>query len=211
MTATAPTYSITDGTTNILSAFLVNAVEAGSDPNFLCDQSHYPNSYWAQAGFTYTTSVKQLSWSDTVAQCVVQGSTGLKYTDGDNYEFKVVVLGTDWHIIGKDTTTNQPAFDIKRTGIPFLSFDVPNTNTSVWSENQNTGTSWYQKYASPYTISATASLTTDYGSTWSNWESAGKTDVTCGGSSQTDSTISGSVASGSTGTWNMQTFSSLHC
>lgn len=210
MNAVAPTYTANPTPTNILSAFLVNAVEAGSDSNFLCDPGHFPNSYFAQSGFAYTTSVKAPSWSDTAAQCAVQGGN-IPYRDGNSYEFKVVVVGTTWHMIGKNTTNNTEAFDMQRTGVTFLSFMTNTINTSVWTENQNTGTTWYQKYASPYTVSATASMTTNNGATWSNWDSASKIDHLCSGSNQADTVISGNVVSGGTGTWNLQTFSSLHC
>lgn len=208
MTSSAPTYT-TGGTTNSGTAFLLNAEEYNADVNHLCDPAYYATSYWAQVGFLWLTSTNSVVWTDNAAQCIAQG-TGISYVAGHSYENKVYTSGGTWYIVAKDTNTGS-AFTKTRTGITYVVFKNSEFNNGIFFENQNTGTSWYTKYASPYTVSATAKYSTDNGSTWNNWQSGAKEDANCSGATSSSTVISGNVAGGGTGTWNLQTMSGIHC
>lgn len=209
MTSSAPTYT-TGGTTNTLTAFLLNAVELNADISKLCNPAYYATSYWAQVGFVWTTSTEAVVWADTATSCAPQ-STGLSYAEGNSYEYKVYTSGSTWYIVAKNVNSGA-TYTKTRTGITYVAFKTNEFNTGIFFENQNTGTTWYTKYASPYVVSATAKYSsTSGGTSWSNWESGAKQDQLCNDSRQSDTVISGNVASGGTGTWNLQTMSTIHC
>lgn len=209
MTATAPIYT-TGGTTNTLTAFLLNAVEYNANLSQLCNPAYYATSYWAQVGFVWTTSVESVSWADTATSCSVQ-STGLSYVEGNNYEQKIYTSGSTWYIVAKNVNSGA-TYTKTRTGINYVAFKTNILETGIFFENQNTSTNWYTKYASPYVVSAAAKYSsTGGGTSWSNWESGGKQDQLCNHTRQSSTVISGNVASGGTGTWNLQTMSTIHC
>lgn len=207
-TAAAPTYT-TGGTTNTLTAFLINAVASNSDTGFLCDPGHFPSTYWAQMGYAWITSSKTISWADTATGCATQ-TTGLTYTSGTNYEFKIFVSGTTWNMFAKNLSTGA-SFTKPRTGVTFLTMKTSEFNTGVFFENQNTGTSWYTKYGSTSLPGTGAKFSTDNGSTWSNWQSSSTKDQKCDGTRVNSTVIANSLSAGGTATWNLQTMSGIHC
>jgi hypothetical protein len=210
-TASAPTYSTTSSVTNTLTAFLLNAVAANADLDFLCDPGHFPSTYFAQVGFAWSTLAETVVWTDTAAGCTPQ-ATGLSYTEGNNYEYKIYVSGTTWKIFAKNLVSGS-AFTKNRTGVTWLTMKTSEFFTGAFFENQNTGTNtnWYTKYGSTSLPGSGAKFSTDGGSTWSNWQSALKKDQKCDTSRVTSTVIAGNLASGGIGTWNLQTMSGIHC
>ncbi|MBI1829239.1 MAG: hypothetical protein HY222_00560 [Thaumarchaeota archaeon] len=202
--------------------FLLNAIESGAVDNNACSPAYYASSYFAQIGYTFLTGGGIVNagfplWTDTGYSCIPQ-LPSVAYTVGHSWFFKIYVApGGNWVFYGIDQQNGQ-TFSASRSGINSGVMKTSDKNTSVFFENHNTSTSWYTQFTSGSYPSANSVQYHDKVlNAWKYW--AGHTTVdtkttppgTCTTTSDyADTVISGSILSGGTATWNMQTMANSY-
>src|SRR5690606_9083506 len=199
LTTTAPTVA---GQKWVDLYWGLNAIEYNAVDSNACNQGYYDSSYFAQAGFVWAVS-GYIIWADTGVGCSPQ-ITDVTGSAGDDFEFKIYVDSSNrWVMYGKNLD-NGDQFTKTRTGIDYLVMKTNNYNTSVFMESLSSDVEGDQ-IGDP---SGTVKLSTNGGSTWSNWGSAARVDQTCTGVDNTypynssKEVISGNLASGGSATWN---------
>ncbi len=199
LSTTAPTVQTTE---DKAMSFLSNAVARYTSPSKACNAAYYGSNYFAQIGFTWYTYVNYVIWADTSSNCAGM-ATGISYSAGKLYDFRIYVTNGKWHIYAKNIHTNE-VFSKTRSGITYGVFENNNYNTSIFLETHTFNPAGDQFITYP---SGTSKVSINGGSSWFNWQNGARTDLYCGTAydypyNSSKEVISGNVANGGSATWN---------
>lgn len=170
------------------SAFMINGK---SDEGFFL-QSGQLYAEWQGDGYGWN------GWSTSDLEYYFQ-EFSLSYYAGHEYEFEVSHLtGTGyWWISGEDLDNSNFDYEIV-SGDGTELIDDP--NTSLFFENWNTNSNWYQGFSNPISAYSARDYQPDQG--WSYWSSGSKQIYNCeGGEEENDGIITGSILNNGTGYW----------
>lgn len=222
MTATGTPTVNPSGNNNLGTYFLVNAIENGATDSNGCNPAFAQSSYFAQAGLAYIAGSTYLTYTDTTFSCQLQfiSSSLIPYVAGHNYVMYIAVNQQNgrWYVYEQDVTSGGAIFyqtvgNIIPNSNVMKTFD---TNTGVFLENHNTGTTWYTKYTLS-SIGASAKIRQFNTSPWINWDADTQVDQDCFGVNHSYNYLGQVINSGTnlknanTATWNFQNLANYHC
>jgi len=168
-----------------------------------CSSSSFPNAYWSQAGFVFTSTGWATALADTQTNCLATIPT-ITINTNDDLQFTISANSGAWttEVRNLSQSSNNLYYWI-RTGLPSSTMATNNDNTSVFLENKNTNTTWDDQFiVQTLTINEAKIKKTD--NSWVNWDAESQFVLKCG-VVKPDNVISNTLVGGLAATWNVVT------
>ncbi|GEM_PF-2432373 len=196
-------------------SYLLNGIElnANDDPAYACNSNYYYYNYFAQGGVDWGASNPHIVYADTLSNCYPVLQYSVDYNPGKTYLFEIwVTRGTyNWNIYGEDMSNGKYFWYQNPNAVAQNTMKKNDVNTSVWFENHETGTSWYNDF-SPTTVSANTIQFHDFGGNyWQKWDNDAQSVIECSGLPGYQNVITGNLINGNTANWDLIQMAQHHC